>query len=203
AAPAAAPVPVAPAPVPVAAPVAPAPVAPAAPGSALDKTAHAATPAADGKPRGYERLIADADHALENGQTAKAQKLYEEALKLQPNGVAAMTGAAYVLMDKHHALAAIDRFRQALGNAPHFAPALFGLGEAYRMQGNGAQAIDAYKRYLDQSPTGSDAPAARRQIKELSDAPSAPVRREGPSAVIPEGTASKTEPSSTSPPPAQ
>jgi predicted Zn finger-like uncharacterized protein len=199
---AAAPAPVAAAPAPVAAaPVAAAPVAAVAapPGSAPDKAAHAAAAPADNKPRGYERLIADADHALENGQTAKAQKLYEDALKVQPNGVAAITGSAYVLMDKHRALAAIDLFRQALGNAPHFAPALFGLGEAYRMQGKPAQAIDAYKQYLDQSPTGTDAPAARRQIKELSDAPSAPPpHREGPSAVIPEGTTS-----STSPPPAQ
>jgi predicted Zn finger-like uncharacterized protein len=194
---AAAPAPVAAAPAP---PVAPAPVA-AAPGGAPDKGAHAVAALADGKPRGYERLIADADHALENGQTAKAQKLYDDALKVQPNGVAALTGSAYVLMDKHRGLAAIDLFRQALGNAPHFAPALFGLGEAYRMQGKSAPAIDAYKQYLDQSPTGTDAPAARRQIKELGDIPSAPPHREGPSAVIPQGTAAKAE--STSPPPAQ
>jgi predicted Zn finger-like uncharacterized protein len=138
---------------------------------------------ADGKPKTYERLVADADHALENGQQAKAQKLYDEALRLQPNGVAAMTGSAYVLMDKRRPLAAIGLFKQALSYAPHYAPALFGLGEAYRAQGDAAQAIEAYKSYLEQSPTGTDAPAARRQIKELGEAP---APRQGPSAIVPE-----------------
>jgi predicted Zn finger-like uncharacterized protein len=166
--PAAAPAPVAAAPVPAA------PVAAAPPPEAT-------------RARSYEQLVDDADRALENGQTSKAQKLYEDALRLQPNGVAAMTGSAYVLLDKRHPLAAIGLFKQALSNAPHFAPALFGLGEAYRGEGEAAQAIDAYKRYLEQSPTGTDAPAARRQIKELGESGSA-SHDQGPSAVIPQGT---------------
>ena len=109
-----------------------------------------------------------------------------------------MTGSAYVLLDKRHPLAAIGLFKQALSNAPHFAPALFGLGEAYRGQGDSAQAIDAYKRYLEQSPTGTDAPAARRQIKELGEAASQ-TRSQGASAVIPEGARSEAP---TAPPPA-
>jgi predicted Zn finger-like uncharacterized protein len=200
----AAPAPVAAAPAPVAAapaPEAPAPEAAKPPEKPAvveksDKTEKAdkppekpaekvAEPAAD-KPKTYERLVADADRALENGQPAKAQKLYDEALRLQPNGVAAMTGSAYVLMDKRRPLAAIGLFKQALSYAPHYAPALFGLGEAYRAQGDAAQAVEAYKSYLEQSPTGTDAPAARRQIKELGEAAASP-RNQGPSATVPEG----------------
>jgi tetratricopeptide (TPR) repeat protein len=130
-----------------------------------------------GKPRTYEQLVADADHALENGHTAKAQKLYDEALKLQPDGVAAVTGSAYLLLDRQRTLAAIGLFKRALTNAPGFAPALFGLGEAYRSQGNSAGAIDYYKRYLDADPNGADAPAARRQVRELGEAAEASARR--------------------------
>jgi tetratricopeptide (TPR) repeat protein len=189
------------APPPAAAP-APPPPPPAAeaPAPEAKKPSAAAPPAkpaaevpAAAPPRTYEKLVADADHALENGQTAKAQKLYDEALRLQPNGVAAMTGSAYVLMDKRRPLAAIGLFKQALSNAPHYAPALFGLGEAYRSQGDAAQAIEAYKHYLEQSPTGTDAPAARRQIKELGE--SAAPRNTGPSAIVP------GEVAPTSPPP--
>jgi predicted Zn finger-like uncharacterized protein len=180
------------APAPSAAPPAkPVAEAPAAAPSEPAKPAHAgaASAAAEPKARSYEQLVAEADHALENGQTAKAQKLYEEALKQQPNGVAALTGSAYVLLDKRHPLAAIGVFKQVLGNAPHYAPALFGLGEAFRGQGEASQAIEAYKQYLEQSPTGTDAPAARRQIKDLGEAAAAP-RNPGPSAVVPaEGTA--------------
>jgi len=184
-APAAAPVPEAPKPTPpVEAPAAEAvksgthaaPASPSASSSSSSGETHA---------RSYEQLVAEGDHALENGQTGKAQKLYDEALRQQPNGVAAMTGSAYVLMDRQRSLAAIGLFKQALSNAPNFAPALFGLGEAYRSEGEAAPAIEAYKHYLDESPTGTDAPAARRQIKDLGEAAAAP-RDRGPAAIVPE-----------------
>jgi predicted Zn finger-like uncharacterized protein len=198
--PAAAPIPAAAAPAaPVPAPpAAAAPVVAAAPPPAAAPVPVAAAPPAPGlkastetaaAPKSYEHLVGEADHALENGQTGKAQKLYDEAMRLQPQGVAAMTGSAYVLMDKRRPLAAIGLFKQALSNAPNYAPALFGLGEAYRGEGDVPQAIEAYKRYLEQSPTGTDAPAARRQIKELGE--SAAPRPTGPSAVVPEGARSE------------
>jgi tetratricopeptide (TPR) repeat protein len=185
---AAAPAPEAPKPAPAAAaapPPAPEPAKLAVEKPAADKPA-AEKPAAEAeKPKSYERLVADGDRALENGQTAKAQKLYDEALRMQPNGVAAMTGSAYVLMDKRRPLGAIGLFKQALSSAPHYAPALFGLGEAYRAQGDAAQAVEAYKSYLEQSPTGIDAPAARRQIKDLSEAAATP-HNQGPTATVPD-----------------
>ncbi|HVZ86373.1 MAG TPA: tetratricopeptide repeat protein, partial [Polyangia bacterium] len=119
------------------------------------------------RPKSYERLVAEGDHAIENGQTAKAQKLYDEALRLQPSGPGAITGSAYVLLDRQKPLAAIDTFKRALANSPGFPQALFGLGEAYRLEGQPVQAVAAYKRYLESAPTGADAPAARRQIAEL------------------------------------
>ena len=193
-APAASPAP--PAPV-AAAPAAPAPAAPAppAPPPPLAKPPEEPAPArpaprelaagGDAHPRSYEHLIAEADRAIENGQTAKAQKLYDEALKLQPNGIAAVTGSAYVLLDKQKPLAAIDTFKRALSSAPTFGPALFGLAEAYRLEGQPAPAITAYKRYLEASPNGSDAPAARRQIRELESQAPAPPRGESPAPTAP------------------
>lgn len=97
---------------------------------------------------------------------------------MKPSGVEAIAGSAYVLLDKEKPLAAIDTFRRALSIAPSFAPALFGLGEAYRHEGEPAQAIAAYKRYLESSPGGAYAPAARSQIRELeSKAPPPPPQR--------------------------
>ena len=177
---AAAPPPAAPAP--AAPPVAKAPAEAAAPSRPAP---HDLAAGGDPHPRSYEHLIAEADHAIENGQTAKAQKLYDEALKLQPNGVAAVTGSAYVLLDKQKPLAAIDTFKRALAGAPSFAPALFGLAEAYRLEGEPAPAIAAYKRYLEASPSGSDAPAARRQIRDLENQAPAPSRGESPVPVAP------------------
>src|SRR4029434_10873779 len=94
----------------------------------------AAPPSTDAPVRGrsYEQLVADADRALENGNTSKAQKLIDEALKLQPSGVAAVNSSAYLLLDRHKPLAAVGEFIRALNISPNFAQALFGLGEAYR-----------------------------------------------------------------------
>jgi predicted Zn finger-like uncharacterized protein len=143
----------------------PAPVAPS--GESARASARPGSAEAPARSRSYEQLVAEGDRALENGSTGRAQKLYDDALKLQPNGVAAMTGTAYVLLDKQKPLAAIDMFKRALSSSPGFPQALFGLGEAYRSQGSPVQAVEAYRRYLEAAPGGSDAPAARRQLREL------------------------------------
>jgi tetratricopeptide (TPR) repeat protein len=150
---------------------------------------HAAGPGApefSGRGHSYEQLVADGDRALENGNTVKAQKMFDEALRLQPDGVAAVTGSGYLLLDRQKPLAAIGMFKRALASAPSFPQALFGLGEAYRSEGNPSEAIDAYRRYLAAAPGGPDAPAARRQIRELESA-AAPARHAVTSP--PEGTA--------------
>jgi predicted Zn finger-like uncharacterized protein len=125
--------------------------------------------------RTYEQLVAEGDHALENGNTVKAQKMFDEALRLQPDGVAAVTGSGYLLLDRQKPLAAIGMFKRALANAPSFPQALFGLGEAYRSQGNPTEAIEAYRKYLAAAPGGADAPAARRQVRDL-ESQAAPPR---------------------------
>jgi predicted Zn finger-like uncharacterized protein len=176
------------APAPSAAPAAPAPSpAPVPVAAPASSTAPAAS-----KPKTYERLIADADRFLENGQPGKAQKLYEEALALQPSGVAALTGQAYVLLDREKVMSAIATFRRALSVSPEYPAAMFGLAEAYRAQGENIQAIEQYKHYLSVAPSGADAHAARGQLKALEAAP--PRRIEpSPTAVIP-GSSDPTAP---------
>jgi len=195
----------APAPHAAAAPAAP-PAAPAAPATVAKtqppddvppeplpparQAARSGGAAADAPVRGrsYEQLVAEADRALEHGNTAKAQKAIEEALRLQPSGVAAVTSNAYLLLDKQKPLAAVGEFKRALNLAPGFPNALFGLGEAYRAAGNGPQAIDAYKRYLGAAPTGPDAPAAQRQIRELESQPARPAHSATATVPAPGGT---------------
>ena len=66
----------------------------------------------------YEQLVAEANRALENGNTAKAQKFVDEALRLQPSGVAAVTASAYLLLDKQQAA---GRRRRVQARAQPFA----------------------------------------------------------------------------------
>jgi tetratricopeptide (TPR) repeat protein len=139
--------------------------------------------------------VAEGDRALERGNTAKAQKAFDEALRLQPDGVAAVTGSGYLMLDRQRPLAAIGMFKRALNNAPSFPQALFGLGEAYRSQGDPAQAIEAYKRYLAAAPGGPDAPAARRQIREL-ESQAGPSKHSAPSPAASSDSVPSAPPSS-------
>jgi predicted Zn finger-like uncharacterized protein len=170
-------------------------------GEATRGSAHpSASPSEAPRPRSYEQLVADGDRALENGNTAKAQKMFDEALKIQPDGVAAVTGSGYLMLDKQRPLAAIGMFKRALASAPAFPQALFGLGEAYRTQGDSASAIDAYKKYLSVAPNGSDAPAARRQLRELEN--QAPTTRHAASSPPDEPSPAAPASAPTAPPPA-
>lgn len=62
---------------------------------------------------------------------------------------------------------ALQSFRAALENEPNMAVAFRGLGMAYAMQGNDAQALQAYQRYLKLAPAAPDAADIRRSMKEL------------------------------------
>jgi predicted Zn finger-like uncharacterized protein len=151
------------------------PPAPAAPGvvdpAAAAKVAPADRPnpesAQPAKPKTYERLVAEADRLMENGRPAAAQKLLDEALAMQPNGVAALSGVGYLYLDRQKPLAAISTFKRALGFSPEFPQAIFGLAEAYRAQGQIALAAENYRKFISVAPGAPDAPAARRQLKEM------------------------------------
>ena len=200
-APTAVPAPVAaiPTPVPPPVPISPpraAPGVPAAPSvdplaAPKPGTGEHAVPEPGGvvKAKSYERLVAEADRLMENGAPVRAQKLLDEALAMQPNGVSALSGSAYLQLDRHKPLAAIATFKRALGLSPEFPPALFGLAEAYRAQGELPLAAENYRKYIGVAPGAPDAPAARRQLKEIDSlmprrAPAEPApeaaRREEP-----------------------
>jgi predicted Zn finger-like uncharacterized protein len=196
---AAAPPPSSPAPTAAAKPVPPDDTPPEPVPAARPAGRAGAAEASSGRPRTYEQLVAEANRALENGNTAKAQKAVDEALRLQPSGVAAVTASAYVLLDKRKPLAAVGEFKRALNNSPNFPQALFGVGEAYRSAGDTAQAIDAYKKYLAAAPAGEDAPAARRQLRELEAQPARPTHST-PSTVPDPGIAPPPMPAPAPPP---
>ena len=179
---------------PVVDPLPPPPAAPArAAAAAAPEAAPRPTPppiergSAEGAPvvkaKSYERLVAEADRLMENGSPVRAQKLLDEALAMQPNGVAALSGSAYLLLDRQRPLAAISVFKRALGISPEFPPALFGLAEAYRAQGQLAPAAENYRKYIGVAPGGPDAPAARRQLKEID---SLTPKRPPPAPEVPE-----------------
>jgi len=115
----------------------------------------------------YERLAADGDRALENGSNSRAKDLYQKALRLKPAGAKALAGLGFVALDRGQVPAAYQFFKRALAANSSFGPALFGMAEVHRARGEKALALQSYQRYLQLSPKGSEATAARRQLNAL------------------------------------
>ena len=92
-----------------------------------------------------------------------------------PNPRAAMQRALAVSQVRHGEAAleqgradeALGSFRAALENEPTLAAAFRGMGMAYAMQGQDAQALQSYDRYLRLAPGAADAAEIRQSIREL------------------------------------
>jgi predicted Zn finger-like uncharacterized protein len=123
--------------------------------------------AAASHPESYEKLIASGDRTLENGSNSKAKALYQKALHMRPSGPDALTGLAFVALDRGQIPAAYELFKRALTAKASFGPALFGMAEIHRARGEKALAVQSYQRYLQVSPNGKEARAARRQVEVL------------------------------------
>jgi len=119
------------------------------------------------QPRDYDGLLERADRLSENGDCKRAMDLYNDALDINPGGVAALTGLGYCHVEFRQFASAHAKFRAALGISPRYQDALIGVAEAYRFQGLTDQAVQAYRRYLSHHPGGSKATMATRQIEML------------------------------------
>ena len=71
-------------------------------------------------------------------------------------------------MKKGNYDAAIDRFLDAVRYKPRFAKPYLLMGEAYEKKGDKAEAVKAYRKYLEILPSGEDAGKVRRRIEKLT-----------------------------------
>ncbi len=83
-------------------------------------------------------------------------------------------------MKKGNYDAAIERFQDAVRYKPNFARAYHLLGEAYEKKGDKAEAVKAYRKYLEILPSAEDAGKVRKRVEKLSrDLARAAKRRSG------------------------
>lgn len=152
--------------------------------SASASVPHASVPAAPGagaaarreegakaEARSYDFYMAQADRLRERDQPAAALESYVKAMNLEPGRVEAIAGRGLALLDMGQRLKAEAWFRQALKINPRYGMALMGLAEAFRADGNAAEAIQYYEKYVEAFPDGPEAPVAREAIKTLQDNP--------------------------------
>jgi predicted Zn finger-like uncharacterized protein len=117
--------------------------------------------------RDPDELAQKGEVALERGAVQQAQRLFEEALDLEPGMPRARTGLGYVALERSQPRLAVNYFRPAAksGNPE----ALIGLGDAYRRLGRVRDALAAYKEYLQRYPRGERRSIAQRQVELLTE----------------------------------
>src|SRR6185503_6645188 len=87
-----------------------------------------------------------------------ADKKKQQAKTYVDAGLAAQEAGDYA--------AAIDFYEKAYALIPH-PVLLFNIAQAHRLNGNAAEALDHYRRYLAADPDGPHVKASRGFIKEL------------------------------------
>lgn len=144
--------------------------------------------------RGYLRLLAadwqgavsDLDRALElqpgsadalNNRAYARARMGEDlalalddvaaAIEIDPARATYYDTQGLVLLQQGDSQGAIAAYQQALALEPPELSAWFGLGQAYEAAGQRVLAIDAYRRYLENNPSGRDRSAAEERITTL------------------------------------
>jgi tetratricopeptide (TPR) repeat protein len=115
----------------------------------------------------YDKLVADGDRLLQSGSSAKAKDLYQKALRVRSSGWKALCGLGFATLRQGQIPAAYEYFKRTLSAKPSYPPALFGLAEIHRARGERTLALQSYKHYLQITPNGKEAEAARHQMETL------------------------------------
>ena len=117
--------------------------------------------------RAFDGLLERADRLRERERPDLAMDLYGKAHELRPERVEPVAGRGLALLDMRKYAPAQGVFLQALRLNERYGPAIMGLAEVYRLEGNNPKAIEQYQRYLDVLPEGAEAAVARNNIQRL------------------------------------
>ena len=127
-------------------------------------------------------MLLFADTLTRMGKWDRAKSVYFQAQKRDPQSAAAATGLGRALLLEGDAARAETEFMKALEIDKDYAPALYNLGVLHAMaEGQGEQAAVYFKRYLEASPEGERAAAAKERLGGASkEPPDGEHRRRGP-----------------------
>lgn len=106
---------------------------------------------------GYDAFIGKVRNAMRRGQPSLAKYNLQKALKLRPQGPAALVLQAEMAIDEGDAETGARLAKKVLQLDPTLADAHIVLGMAAQVQGQGGVAKAHFKKYLELSPNGDRA----------------------------------------------
>lgn len=137
------------------------------PATVVEHDGGARRPEAKESEQRFDELLDRADRLRARDRPEAALDFYGRAHELQPDRVEPVAGRGLSLLDLENYPAARSAFLRALKLDARYGPAIMGLAETYRLQGNGPKAMEYYRRYLEVLPDGDEASVARNNIQRL------------------------------------
>jgi type IV pilus assembly protein PilF len=102
------------------------------------------------------------------GDFKKAEKYYQEALRLQPKFPIALRGLGRTYLKMGEVAKAQEVLFEAISSEPDFTPAYMDLAKSYLMTGDTEKAKNAYQHVIKTAPESPFAKEAQQALKELS-----------------------------------
>jgi type IV pilus assembly protein PilF len=102
------------------------------------------------------------------GDFEKAEKYYQEALKLQPKFPIALRGLGRTYLKRGEIAQAQQVLFEAISSEPDFTPAYIDLAKSYQMTGETEKAKNAYQHVIRTAPESPFAKEAQQALKEIS-----------------------------------
>ncbi len=103
-----------------------------------------------------KKLYNDAGVLKQKGNFAEAEKLYEEAIKLDPNYCDAMDNLGQLLRQQNKIEEAIGWYKKSLEIKPDNTVALQNLALAYNIQGQTQKSIETYEKLTEVAPNNPE-----------------------------------------------
>jgi len=118
----------------------------------------------------FQLNFSKARSLFNRGRSTAAQGSAERAVQLRPNSCSARTLLGWIYLDIGRVEASKEQFDAAI-NLSGCAEALYGMGVAYKEQGNRQAAIMYIQRFLDTNPSGPLADEAAGLLRSLRGTP--------------------------------
>lgn len=139
-------------------------------------------------PKTFDGQIELAQNLVEKYQYDKARRLFEMMLGYADHVPALHVGLGKCALEQGRSAEAISHYQDALKRADKYGPAIFGLGKAYRQQGNKESALVWFKKYIELYPNSGAAQVARDTIARLEGRAPQPSATPAPATPAPAGS---------------
>ncbi|MCA9648501.1 MAG: response regulator [Myxococcales bacterium] len=118
-------------------------------------------------PAEIDEHLADAERLLKRGERERAHRELDGVLAAQPNNARALLLRSNLFIEEHKLDDALAAAEASVDADPEFADGHLAVGVIRQEQGDAAQAVAAYRRYLDLAPSSKFAPSIKRQLRRL------------------------------------